>query len=229
MTNADFVSRVINGIRGLTKDDHISQRYVLSIGRTKATTYIAQKLEDRTIYREDNIQSHIPCLELKRESIVDCPIVEFRRCKILMKSKIRLPELIYSKYGASVFLVTTLDGLTKFDFITPASYSNLFKREFGLKGNKYTIQDGYLYILNKKIDAVNVSIVTLFDKEAAEACGCKKVDTCKSVWDYDFICPDKLLEPVIADTTNEVMGIWRRITPDENPNQDLNIKSQTIQ
>lgn len=225
MTNGEFVSRVINGVRALSKDEHISQRYVLSIGRNKAQTYIAQKLEDRTIYREDNLQRIIECFPLKKDSTVKCPMVEFRRCKTLMKSKRQLPEVIFSKYGASVFQVTSIDGTIEFDYVTPSDFAALKRREFNT-GQKYTISNLHVIIPDFEVEAVNVSLITLFDKEASDACDCNKSNKCKSVWDYQFICPDKLLEPIVTETINEVMSSWRRLPVDENPNMDVNIKTR---
>ena len=36
ITNGEFVSRVVNGIHALDKDSHVSRRWILNIGRTKA-------------------------------------------------------------------------------------------------------------------------------------------------------------------------------------------------
>ena len=42
ITNGEFVSRVVNGIHALDKDSHVSRRWILNIGRTKAESYTAQ-------------------------------------------------------------------------------------------------------------------------------------------------------------------------------------------
>ena len=39
ITNGEFVSRVVNGIHALDKDSHVSRRWILNIGRTKAESY----------------------------------------------------------------------------------------------------------------------------------------------------------------------------------------------
>ena len=46
ITNGEFVSRVINGIHALDKDSHVSRRWILNIGRTKAESYTAQRWDD---------------------------------------------------------------------------------------------------------------------------------------------------------------------------------------
>jgi hypothetical protein len=227
MTNGEVVARTISGVKAITKDDRISKRYVLGILRSKTITYISQKLADRTLYREDNLYRPITCFEMKKEDMVKCKIVEFRKCKHLMKSRQKLPAMIFSKYGSSLLLVTSIDGEKEFDYISLQNFTNRSRREFGSVGNKYLIKNGYLYLPDSDVEAVSLSILTIDEKEAVEAeCDCK--NKCTSVWDYSFICPDKLLEPIMAETINEVASTWRKIPTDENPDMDSNIKSKTV-
>lgn len=225
LTNAEFVSRVINSVSATTKDDHISERYVLFIGRNKARTYIAQKLTDRTLQRESNLFQTIECFELNRIDKVKCDVVEFRRCDILMKSKLPLPETISSRYGESILLVTSVDGMTEFGYSSVAEFKSNSKREFGHLAQKYYIHNNHLYIPNKEVEAINIDILTLDKKLASESSACKKCDKCLSVWDYEFICPDRLIEPIIQETRQEIFG-KKQIVEDNNPNLDNTQKTQ---
>lgn len=229
MTNEELVSRVSNTVRSLDKDSHISRRYVLSIARSKATFLIAQKLRDKTLYREDALIKPLNCFPLKRESIIDCGIVEFKRCQSLMKSKEKLPELIYSIFGNSIISVSTADGSEELYPVTLKKYRNLQKREHTkiVDNNYYYVQDGYLYLPNCKYELVDIMLITLETEKLEELSTCKDGDCCGSMWEEEFNCPDKLLEAVIQDTLNEVMTS-KGIPVDENPNMDSNQKSQTI-
>ena len=40
MKNAEFVSRITNDLNALTKDVHLSKRWILNIGQTKAESYV---------------------------------------------------------------------------------------------------------------------------------------------------------------------------------------------
>ena len=95
MTNAEFVSRVLNGLNSLDKDSRISRRYILHVGRQKSAFYISQKMNDRSLFREDNLYTTLNCFELEKIEVTKCDIIEFRRCKSIMKSKKKLPELIW--------------------------------------------------------------------------------------------------------------------------------------
>ena len=46
ITNGEFVSRVVNGIHALDKDSHVSRRWILNIGRTKAESYTDSEASD---------------------------------------------------------------------------------------------------------------------------------------------------------------------------------------
>ena len=62
MTNGEFVSRVINGLSFLNKDEHVSRRYILSVGQNKSKFYISQKLSDKSLFsiNESILFSKIP-------------------------------------------------------------------------------------------------------------------------------------------------------------------------
>jgi hypothetical protein len=223
ISNHEFVSRVLNGLKGLTKDTRISRRYVLNIGKQKVTTYISQKLLERTIYREDNLAKVIPCVEMEAQDKISCPIVEFKRLDTLYRSKERIEGVVYSRFGSSVFLVESLDGNVIFNPATKRTVTNRVKRRFGSIDNVFYISDGYIYIPDE-IEAINVHLITLTDKETEEVSTCNNCDKCKSVWDYSFICPDKILDPVVREVIQEV-AVTYNIPTDENPNLDSNIKS----
>lgn len=229
MKNSEFVSRVINGIRALNKDEHISKRYVLHIGRNKSRFLISQKLNDKSLFREDNLFETIRCFPMKKDDIVSCNIVAFRRCKSLMKSKHKIPELIYSKYGSSIIGVYSIDGGITFTPTTLTNYSLLKDRPNSKFISKYMyyIQDGYLYLPDSDIEAVDIVLITLENDVADEVSECNTENQCKSLWDYDFKCPDKLLEVVIQETLQEVLGTFRKIVPDENPNMDETLRGKT--
>lgn len=225
ISNADFVSRVVNNGRFLTKDEHISRRHVLNIGIQKVTTFVSQKLLDRTLYREDNLFKYVPCIELERVSKIDCPIVELRRCNNLYRTKNKIEGLLYSRYGSSIISVTNVDDSIVFNPSSISTSVNKSKRMFGHLDNTYYIKDGHIYIPDE-IESINVTMITLNNKETDELSSCKECDLCKSVWDYEFMCPDKLLEPVVMQVVQEVVSIYKNHQPDENPNLDQNEKNK---
>lgn len=230
MTNGEFVSRVVNGLRALNKDDHISRRYILRIGQNKSKFYISQKLLDKSLFREDNLFRYLNCFKLTNEDRIKCGIYEFARCESLMKSFKKIPGLVYSRYGASIISITSIDGMTRFVPTTLSNYSLFKDRQNSDKFKGLTqffyIKDGYLYLPDSEIEMVNIVYIPFDESEVDKASECSDGSSCKSIWDMEFVVPDKLSEQVITETINEVFTS-RKVVVDENPNLDTNIKSST--
>ncbi len=193
------------------------------MGRQKATFLISQKLNDRSLYKENNLYKTIDCFEMKPIDVTRCDIIEFRRCKSIMKSKNKLPKLIYSRYGDSLKEVTTIDEEKEFKATTPSQYRR-DKNRVGISDYiYYYVKDGYLYLLDTEIERVNLYVLTTSTEDIDSASSCSEGD-CKSLWDYEFIVPDKLEEIVLSETIKEV-SMKKQVPQDENPNMN-NLEKQ---
>lgn len=219
MTNKEAVSRVLNSLRLLTKDSHISRRFVLRTLRGISKPLIAQKILDRSLQYDYNLYTELKCFEFERVNSVDCDIVSFRRCDILMKSTKKLPELVHSRVGASIKSVTSVDGIYNFTLLDVGQYQRNKKRKYSLEDEVYVYSapDGHLYIPDVEILAVNVQLISMKPEEVEECSACKK-EQCKSNWDAEFICPDRLEETVFRDSIQIVAATTGSIIKDSNPN-----------
>lgn len=228
MTNGEFVSNIIGGLNSLNKDDYISRRLVLSAGRSLVSTFISQRLDQKKVWQDYGLINTLHCFELKKDDIVSCDIVEFRRCNSLMKSKKKLPKLLYGNLKMSITNVYSLDGGVNYTYKTPKQYFLDKNRKYSdiIKTDTYYVHNGYLYIPDSNVEAVDIDLITLDLYELDRLSGCSG-NKCKSVWDYEFICPDKLLGNVI-DLTYQKIYNKKRIPEDENPNLDSNLKSKTV-
>lgn len=215
-----IADRILTTLRLNSKDRFLSKRYILSVAEEKMKFLLSQKLRDRTLYREENIFSQIDCYEFEKIDRVKCDVIEFRTCNHVMKGKKKLPELIFSKFGDSIRLITNLENSEKIGKTTISDHIRNSKRAHYTEKPKYYIRDGYPYIINSEIEAANIELLTL-DKRAAEKASCgDNYDECKSALDYEFVGSDKLLEVVIQQTIQEIAGTYMQITPDENPDQN---------
>jgi hypothetical protein len=219
MTYSEAVSKITNSLKLLNKDERISRRYVLHVLKDISSNLISQKLLDRTLGREMNLYTKIECFEFKKEDVKKCSIIEFRKCRTLMKSKKKLPKLIYSRFGSSVKEVTSLDGIFDFTIITPEQYRRNLRRMYSVNSDVYFYvdSDNYAYIPDKEIFTVDLTVLTVDNDEAEECSSCKEVG-CKSGWDYEFIVPDKLEQAVFKEALQTIASTYRAIVPDENPN-----------
>lgn len=228
ITNNEFVSRVVNNLKGLSKDAHISKRFILSTGRTKSKFLMSQKLDELTMFREEDCITTIPCFELERIDYKSCDIFEFRLCDKLMRSKHKLPEGFFGKNGAGIVSVTPVDEHTRYNFISPNQYIDLKKRKYARDTTKYFyVKDGYLYLPDSTVEVVDIRMFTIYRDQALSLCACNPEHKCKSAWDQEFICPDRFLDLIIKDTLTELGSIYRTSLEDANPNLDVNQKTQT--
>jgi hypothetical protein len=136
-----------------------------------------------------------------------------------MKSKKKIPTPIFSRLGASIKNITSIDGSVKFTLVSAVQYAINKKRQYQLSGEHYIYysSDGHLYIPDEEIKLVNLDFITMYT-ELIDTCSDCIDGNCKSGWEYEFICPDKLLNVVFDKTTQYLMGTYKQITLDENPN-----------
>lgn len=222
-TKKEISDRILTTLRQINKDRFLSKRFVLNIVQEKMKFLLSQKLSDRTLYREANLYTNINCVEFEEIDVVECDIIEFRLCKSIMKSKKKLPEIIYSRYGDSIRLVTNLDNTIKIDKTTPTDVIRNKHRKGYIENPYYYIRDGYLYLINTQLKRGFVELLTLDTKSAEEMdCGCDK-EECKPALDYEFIGSDKLMEVVLQQTLQELSNSYLQIQPDENPNNNENV------
>jgi len=217
-TKKEIVDRVVNIYKLNKKDDRVSRRFILSLLEASATHYISQKFSDRTILSETSLYSHIPCFEFEKIESKFCDSIEFRMCKTLMKSKKPLPKLIFSRLGSSIRDIISLDGEFRFTFVDEVQYRRNKKRQYKLKNEVYIYlgSDNHLYIPDQEIYTVDLTVLTTKTEDVEECSSCLDKG-CKSNWDADFVCSDKLTEIVFNDVLSK-MGINKQIREDSNPN-----------
>jgi len=213
MKNAEFVDLVINQAKDNNVDAVPPRRYILRMGRASSMNLIAQKLLERTLYREASLFTTIECIELEASDRIKCPLVDLRRCGTLMRSKKPLPKPIFSRLGSSIKNVRSIDGGFEFSIGYENQIRRDKKRKYQHKGEVfiYLGSDMHIYIPDEEIYNLSLDLITL----ETEKCGCD--DECKSAWDYEFIVPDRFLKIVVDETVQKIL--LRKQTPeDQNPN-----------
>lgn len=217
-TYREVTSKLVNILKLTNKDEHISRRFLLRLLQDSAKFLISQKWGDRSIISEMNLYSYIPCFEFEKVDVKKCNIIEFRMCNTLMKSVKPLPKLVFSRLGSSIREIISLDGSFKFTFVDEVQYRRNKKRKNKLKNEVYIYlgADNHLYIPDQEIYSVDLTILTTEPDNIDDCSACKKSE-CKSKWDSEFICPDKLLEAVY-DMALQKLQLTRQIRDDQNPN-----------
>lgn len=224
MTNRELVSRISNQLRMISKDDYISDRFILSIAKTIAKKFITQKIKRRSIDRDASLYKEIKCIEFESENIFKCKYVEFKSCDKLSKSikNIKDIDLVFTRYGSSIKELYSIDRMS-----TIFTESTLYQlridsdREGGdIPQDKFYILDGYIYI-PQNVKTLSGLVLALDEYELDALCGCE--EKCESAWKKQFIAPDSMLEDVIGYTIQNITQT-KQISPDEKPDLSNNIK-----
>lgn len=225
MLNKELVSRVKNQLNMVSKDMEVNSRFILLTAQNIAESYISMRLRSRQLYRQDNLYTPIKCVEMEEVNTFECGLVEFRSCNKLMRSRERLPKLIYSRYGGSVGEVTSIDKMYEFKPSTLKQYRRDKNRQGSSDYDYYYINDGYLYIPDTNVRALEIEVLTtdLYELDRMYNCG---EEVCKSAWEYEFVVPSDLLEQVLKETAQQVSSRIQ-IPTDENPNLSSNQKDRT--
>lgn len=222
MKNREIVSRISNQIRMITKDDYVSDRLVLNVAKSIATKFMTQKIQRRAIDRDMSLFKEIKCIEFEPEDTFSCKFVEFRSCDKLSKSKAKFSDLIYTRYGSSIKELYSIDRKNSFYESTLYQFRNDSNRKGAenLPQNKFYVLDDHIYVPGE-IDSLSGLVLATDHYELEESCGC--TENCKSVWDYEFICPDSMLEDVIGMSLQN-LGMTKNIPVDESPDLNNNKK-----
>ena len=223
VTNKQAVARIKNKFNFVSKDAEKSDRFILFTAKNIAESYISKRLNDKKLFRQDNLYTEITCVEMESIESYKCEFVEFRSCDKIVKSKLKLPSLVYSKLGNTVKEVTSIDGKYLFKPSTISQYRRDSKRKQSKQSPKYFyVKDGYLYLPDSEVKTVNIYVLSLDLYESEEISSCK--DGCKSAWDYEFIAPSDLLEQILRETAS-VIQPSATLPTDEAPNMNEHIKN----
>ena len=221
-TNREAVDRVKNQFNLVSKDTKKSDRFILFTAKNIAESYISKRLNDKRLFRQDNLYTEITCIEMESIDVYKCDLVEFRSCNKLVKSKLKLPSLVYSKLGNTVKEVTSIDGKYLFKPNTISQYRRDSKRKQSKNLPKhFYVKDGYLYIPDSELKTVNIYVLSLDLYESEEISSCR--EGCKSAWDYEFVAPSDLLEQILRETASIIQPSVQ-LPVDENPNLENRIK-----
>ena len=226
MTYNEVISRVQNTLNAINKDMYIPKRYVLAVLKSKAEFLVSQKFNDKSLFREMNIFSWVNCVEMKEMDTYMCGLVELEDCGTVMVTKVKLPELIWSRYGSSILMVSNITNSKKYQLISPLEFMNIKNRSnFEKFKGKYAIiyPDNRIIIPDSTVKKINVLLYTL-DESIINMGYCEECDNCNNYYDAEFNLPNKIGEAVIQEAIKEI-SLRMQIPKDELPSGNSNEKN----
>lgn len=221
-TSRQLVSDISAELKALNIDERISNRFILSRLTDKTRTIIKQDADARKLFKTTNVWKTIKCVDLCEVDFTECAC-NIPNCKVVMKSKLKLPKTFDSNYG-TLLKVFTINGEKEYIQTSLSGYIDIQSREYSNKNIKYFwLDDSYIYIPDSQVESVMISGLFENPYEADIFAGVEGAECLKPL-DYLFPCPGHLLDAVKTATISELAQIYKRIPEDEKPNMNSNIK-----
>jgi len=226
LTNRQIISDIVSDLRASNLDDKVSKRYILNKLRSFAATFIKRDAESRRLMNLTDLWTDVDCVPLCPTPLVDCCNEDIPDCTTVMKSIHKIPDTYETFYGELLEVHNPIYA-KEFRQTTPKAYKNIKLREFKDKKIKYYwLSNGYLIIPDSMVQTVTLRGV-FADPSAAKKlseCADKNEDKCSGILDQPFVCPDYLVSIVKQETLKDLFGFYKRVTTDENPDLNNNIK-----
>lgn len=222
LTNRQISSDIATEIRALNIDDRVSSRWILSVLKDKTRSMLKQDLESRRLFKISSIWQTIDCVELCEVPYSECAC-DIPNCKVVMKSKIKIPRAFESNYGTMVKVVN-IGGTSEFIQTSLTKYIDIKARNIDNPKAKYFwIDNGYIFIPDSMVETVMVR--GLFENpEEVDKLNDPIGSECLKPLDALFPCPSHLVDAVKKETVLEFAKIFKGLQEDQTPNQNSNIK-----
>lgn len=231
-TNREIISDITNNLKGTRLDGRISKRMILSKLNDFAALYIRRENDQLRLWNYAHLWTTVDCIEMEEANIKDCCGITFNDCSFVMRTVKEIPELFTFKGGQLIREIYSMDGSQKFEITTPRLYKEIQNREFKNKNLKYAwLENNRIYIPDSQVRLISLTGLFKDKHKANELSSCREIneeDSCKSILDSEFICPDHLVSTVKREVLQDLLNGFMRIPADENSNLDSNIKQGKI-
>lgn len=190
----ELLSRVRSFHKWLMDDNLITDRAIYAIAITKASLLIKQEVNKRKLLNSDNVFTPYECLNLKLVDLNECGIDSSGKAR---RSKDKLPQLHEGIYSYTIQGVYNIDNSEEIYPTSIREYINLSKLRYKPKKLYYIIKDGYLYILDKDIENINIYLYT--NELVDDGSG-------KAAYDYEFKLPTYLEDSLFGMINNDLIN-----------------------
>lgn len=166
-----------------------------------------REINSRRLLNSDNVFTPIECLCLKKVNATECSL----ECdEPVRRSEEKLPKLQEGIYNYTIQGVYNLDNSEEIFPTTIREYINMSKLRYKPNKKFYMIKNGYLYILDRYIENVNIYLYSnelIYDRKS-----------CDSAYDHEFKFPEYLLDSLFQLVNKELSDTYKRSTKDITDN-----------
>lgn len=222
-TLRQHIGDIKQGLKLLSSDILISDRFIASLLRDAANLIVVRDLNARKLWQSPNVFTPVLCLEMEKIPLTSC--CEYVGDKQISRSIKTLPPIGEGTWGLAIQSVTGLDGQKKFKEVTPNRYANLLKLNLNTKDVYYWIQNNKLYVSNENTEAVN--LFAYFTEDVPNDllfpgadCKCQVPpdikDLCTNPLDKPFKFPANRIEDINKIVTDKLMRTFKNLKQDSS-------------
>ena len=226
MQNRVLISQITNDCKAFDTETWISPKFILEKAIDIAGDFIKKSNDSRRLFKLSEGWTELECLPMIEVPIESCPGVDTYTCKILMRSKDKIPDQFSTNYGNLIKSVASVNYQTFYTPITPKQYRAINSREFrNWKDKYYFFINGYMYIPDSQVE--NIRIEAYFKRqwevERLNQRNNPECSTCPTECDIkplnsNFTCPEYLINPVKQELYNQIKAVYLQIHGDTYPN-----------
>lgn len=231
MTNQQFVSSIWGDLKATNIDMWLSPKFILSKGKDISGDFMKKDNEARRIWKLQEGWYPLECLQMREVPVTECAELDTYVCQKLMKSLDKIPTTFSSRYGNFIKYVSSVNFGVFYEPKSPKEWKAIQKREFQDKTKRYYFFiDNYLYIPIDKKDPIqspeSIRLEALFRDQIDAArlnlknSDCSNCDRCLTPLDFQFVCPEYLLDDVKKELLKQLSGIYLQVKEDSLPNMN---------
>lgn len=223
MLNKEIIQRIQSAYsKGVSSDDsRLTRRAIYSKIKTLRIRLLVQELNKKKPLNIWNYQT-IPCIELEEVAVHNCPCIVPDGCTIL-RSKHKLPRILSSLFGNAIKGVYSLARkeispieISAVEYLSAGRYTNNTPR--------YFLQDGYLYVVNSKLQVVTITAIfeePLEAKNFPSVCpgqDCRDCNKCVDPLEQDFPLDGELVDVLVEMAKSELVNTYLQVPQDNRNN-----------
>lgn len=217
------ISEVVNDLRALQVDDHISQRFVLGKLIGFNANFIKKEADMRRLYKSNDIWFTVPCVQMKPAKVTDCCNIDIPFCDSFMKSVKPLPRTYTGNQGNIIRELSSINNTVLFEQVTPRQFQSIAQRQYRSKKKKYYwIENDYIVIPESDVEVVKITAGFIDVYEAKKISSCTQPSPCEGPLDQPFLCSEYLWELVRSETVKDLFNFYKRNQPDFYPDGSPN-------
>jgi len=216
--------------KGVQSDDsRLTARHIYNKMLSVRAKLISQESKKNQKVNQWNYQT-IPCIELEKAPIHECPCLPPTGCSIL-KTKIKLPKPLTNLNNHLIQSVSSLDGSIVYSEIGWTEKKYKASNKFTANKPDFYIINEYLYITHR-VGPKIISITGLFE-DPIEVLNypsfCDKDDAldCSSPLDIEFPIDYDMIDALIEISSNELIVMFSQGIEDLTNNSRDNNASET--